>query len=99
VDELEVDVEDRGLACGLGDEVGLPDFFEEGAGCGHYFAPVSAIPRGSVSGEMSCMIPFGCTMVTRSNLKEVPDDPLVESQRGRLTENDGGRFCQLSLCC
>jgi hypothetical protein len=43
------------------------------------------------------MIPFGCTMVTRSNLKEVPDDPLVESQRGRLTENDGGRFCQLSL--
>ena len=35
VDEVEVDVEDRGLACGLGDEVGLPDFFEEGAGCGH----------------------------------------------------------------
>ena len=33
VDELEVDVEDRRLACGLGDEVRLPDFFEESAGC------------------------------------------------------------------
>ena len=32
VDELEVDVEDGGLACGFGDEVVLPDFFEEGAG-------------------------------------------------------------------
>ena len=32
VDELEIDVEERGLACGLGDEMLLPDFFEEGAG-------------------------------------------------------------------
>ena len=31
VDEVEVDVEDRRLACGFGDEVVLPDFFEEGA--------------------------------------------------------------------
>jgi hypothetical protein len=34
MDEVQVDVEDRRLACGLGDEVRLPDFFEEGAGCG-----------------------------------------------------------------
>ena len=34
VDELQVDVEDGGLACGLGDDVLLPDFFEESAGCG-----------------------------------------------------------------
>ena len=31
VDELEVDVEDGGLAGGLGDDVLLPDFFEHGA--------------------------------------------------------------------
>ena len=31
VDELEVDVEDGGLAGGLGDDVVLPDFFEHGA--------------------------------------------------------------------
>ena len=31
VDELEVDVEDRRLACGFGDDVLLPDFFEHGA--------------------------------------------------------------------
>ncbi len=29
VDEMQVDVEDRGLARGFGDEVLLPDFFEE----------------------------------------------------------------------
>ena len=34
VDEVQVDVEQRGFACGLGDEVLLPDFFKEGAGCG-----------------------------------------------------------------
>ena len=34
MDEVQVDVEDRGLACGFGDEVLLPDFFEERAGCG-----------------------------------------------------------------
>ena len=34
VDEVEVDVEDRGFAGGFGDEVLLPDFFEEGAGGG-----------------------------------------------------------------
>ena len=31
VDELEIDVEDRGLACGFGDDVIIPDFFEHGA--------------------------------------------------------------------
>ena len=39
VDELEIDVEERGFACRLGDEVLLPDFFEEGTGCclcGHF---------------------------------------------------------------
>ena len=30
VDEVEVDVEDGGLACGGGDEVLVPEFFEEG---------------------------------------------------------------------
>ncbi len=35
VDELEVDVEDGGLAGGFGDDVLLPDFFEEGAGLVH----------------------------------------------------------------
>ncbi len=36
VDQVEVDVEDRGLACGLGYEVLLPDFFEECLWCrGH----------------------------------------------------------------
>jgi hypothetical protein len=35
VDEMEIDVEERGLACWLGDEMGLPDFFEEGAGLIH----------------------------------------------------------------
>ena len=34
VDQLEVDVEDGGLAGGFVDDVLLPDFFEEGAGCG-----------------------------------------------------------------
>ena len=29
VNEVKVDVEDRGFACGFGDEVLLPDFFEE----------------------------------------------------------------------
>ena len=56
VDEVQVDVEDRGFACGFGDEVLLPDFFEESFGCcGHgcafcsvggrvkVFAPVAAL--------------------------------------------------------
>jgi len=30
VDELEIDVKDGGFTSGLGDEMGLPDFFEEG---------------------------------------------------------------------
>ena len=34
MDQLQVDVEDRRLAFGFGDDVLLPDFFEEGAGCG-----------------------------------------------------------------
>ncbi len=34
VDELEIDVEERGFAYRLGDEMLLPDFFEEGARCG-----------------------------------------------------------------
>jgi len=45
VDELEIDVEERRLACGFGDEVLLPDFFEEGAGgcgwCRHKFPVVN----------------------------------------------------------
>ncbi len=38
VDEMQVDIEDGGFACGFGDEVLLPDFFEEGLWsglCGH----------------------------------------------------------------
>jgi hypothetical protein len=33
VDEVEIDVEDAGFACGLGDEMLLPDFFEERLWC------------------------------------------------------------------
>ncbi len=58
VDEVQVDVEDRGFACGLGDEVLLPDFFEESFRCAHgcafcsvggrvkVFAPVAAFSTG-----------------------------------------------------
>ena len=46
VDQLEVDVEDGGLAGGFGDDVLLPDFFEESAGLVHFVAPVLVVEGG-----------------------------------------------------
>ena len=44
VDELQVDVEDGGLACGFDDDVLLPDFFEECFWCGaHDDSPDSGL--------------------------------------------------------
>src|SRR6266478_1689793 len=66
VDEVKVDVENAGFACGFGDEMLLPDFFEECLRCAHgcafcslggrvkVFAPVAAFSTG-------CGVPSGST--------------------------------------
>lgn len=50
VDEVEIDVEDAGLVGGGYDEVLLPDFFEEGAGCGDVRLHYLLLAKSSGSG-------------------------------------------------
>ena len=70
VDEMEVDVEDRGFACGLGYEVLLPDFFEEGFGVflgGSWLAFARLVGgerclrRWRLGGGTWCGVPSGST--------------------------------------